>query len=90
MRMTPVVDHKMLRIWVWYLMTLSLYQQTGAEGAKAPWEILGQAKAMKDWLVSVRRELHQSPETMFEEHNTSVIVRRYLDSMKVSYRLCYL
>ncbi|KAL5738843.1 hypothetical protein ACOSP7_031604 [Xanthoceras sorbifolium] len=39
----------------------------------------------KDWLVSVRRQIHENPELRFEEHNTSALIRRELDKLGISY-----
>ncbi|KAL4187066.1 hypothetical protein AMTRI_Chr09g17040 [Amborella trichopoda] len=47
--------------------------------------ILEAAKREKEWLVSVRREIHEQPELSFEEHNTSALVRRELHGIGVSY-----
>ena len=44
----------------------------------------------KDWLVSTRRQLHQWPELMYEEHNTIAFIRRVLDDLDISYKYAYL
>ncbi|KAL6006628.1 IAA-amino acid hydrolase ILR1-like 5 [Asimina triloba] len=48
-------------------------------------ELLTSAKRERDWLVSIRREIHEHPELKFEEFNTSAVIRRELDRIGVSY-----
>lgn len=48
-------------------------------------QILGSAQQDKDWLVSIRRQIHENPELRFEEHNTSALIRRELDRLGISY-----
>ena len=38
------------------------------------------------WLVETRRALHQIPELMYEEVETSKFIRGALDEMKIQYR----
>lgn len=52
-------------------------------------EILRHASYEKDWLVSVRRRLHEYPELRFQEHNTSALIRRELDYLGVPYKFPY-
>ncbi|GLJ55290.1 hypothetical protein SUGI_1186470 [Cryptomeria japonica] len=40
---------------------------------------------MFEWLKSVRRRLHRHPELMFNEFNTSKVIREELDAMGVQY-----
>ncbi len=51
-------------------------------------EIRTEADAIQSWLVNIRRELHQWPELMFNEYNTSAFIRRQLDELGVPYRCC--
>lgn len=48
-----------------------------------PAELLKRAKepAFLDWMVGVRRRIHENPELGFEEFQTSELVRRELDAM---------
>ncbi|PIA34940.1 hypothetical protein AQUCO_03700297v1 [Aquilegia coerulea] len=48
-------------------------------------KLMNSAKAEKDWLVSIRRQIHEYPELKFQEHNTSALVRRELDKLGISY-----
>ena len=41
--------------------------------------------AMVDWLLGVRRTLHEHPELKWEEEQTSALIRRELDRMGVAY-----
>lgn len=47
---------------------------------------LEEAHALFPWLVETRRELHASPEILFDLANTSAIVRRHLDEAGISYK----
>ncbi|KAK1552320.1 hypothetical protein Q3G72_014528 [Acer saccharum] len=48
-------------------------------------QVLSSAQQDKDWLVSIRRQIHENPELKFEEHNTSALIRRELDKLGISY-----
>ncbi|XP_068649847.1 IAA-amino acid hydrolase ILR1-like 5 [Aristolochia californica] len=48
-------------------------------------DLLSFAHKETDWLVSVRRQIHENPELLFQEYNTSALIRRELDKMGVSY-----
>ncbi|XAR52117.1 hypothetical protein NMG60_11020024 [Bertholletia excelsa] len=59
--------------------TQSSYDQDYAKS------ILSSARKDKDWLVSIRRNIHENPELRFEERNTSALIRRELDRLGISY-----
>jgi IAA-amino acid hydrolase len=48
-------------------------------------DYLPQAKKLSTWLTAVRREFHEDPELMYQEHNTSARIRRYLTEMGVAF-----
>lgn len=48
-------------------------------------QILSSAKKDREWLVSVRRKIHENPELRFEEYNTSALIRGELDKLGISY-----
>ncbi|KAI3915438.1 hypothetical protein MKW92_016425 [Papaver armeniacum] len=48
-------------------------------------ELMKLAKKDKDWLTSIRREIHEYPELGFQEFKTSALIRRELDKLGVSY-----
>ncbi|XVE58243.1 hypothetical protein DITRI_Ditri04bG0154600 [Diplodiscus trichospermus] len=48
-------------------------------------QLLSSAQHDKDWLVSVRRQIHENPELRFQEHNTSALIRKQLDLLGVPY-----
>lgn len=44
------------------------------------------AQQDKDWLVSIRRQIHEYPELRFEEHNTSALIRGELDKLGIPFQ----
>ncbi|KAL0321635.1 UNVERIFIED_CONTAM: IAA-amino acid hydrolase ILR1-like 5 [Sesamum calycinum] len=48
-------------------------------------QILSSAHKEKDWLVSIRRKIHENPELRFQEFNTSALIRSQLDELGISY-----
>ena len=48
--------------------------------------LLEEATAIGDWIVGLRRQIHRHPELMYEEVETSRLVRETLDALGISYR----
>jgi IAA-amino acid hydrolase len=48
--------------------------------------LLDEATAISDWMVDLRRQLHRQPELMYEEVETSRLVRATLDELGIPYR----
>ncbi|MEC8446576.1 MAG: IAA-amino acid hydrolase [Candidatus Thermoplasmatota archaeon] len=49
-------------------------------------KIKEESKTISDWIVKIRRELHEHPELMYEEFRTSELIRRELDKLDIQYR----
>src|SRR5262249_12442115 len=48
--------------------------------------LLDDAKSIAGWIVELRRQLHRHPELMYEEVETSRLVRTTLDDLGIAYR----
>ena len=49
-------------------------------------KIKDESMSISDWVIGIRRELHEHPELMYEEFRTSELIRRELDKLEISYR----
>ena len=49
-------------------------------------KIKEESKSISDWIVKIRRELHEHPELMYEEFRTSELIQRELDKLDIQYR----
>ncbi len=49
-------------------------------------KIKDESKLISDWIIKIRRELHEHPELMYEEFRTSELIRRELDKLGIPYR----
>jgi amidohydrolase len=49
-------------------------------------QLADEAKSQADWVVGLRRRIHEHPELMYEEVETSKLVREKLDELGVRYR----
>ena len=47
-------------------------------------KIKDESMSISDWIISIRRELHEYPELMYEEFKTSELIRRELDKFEIS------
>ncbi|KAF9671025.1 hypothetical protein SADUNF_Sadunf12G0003800 [Salix dunnii] len=57
----------------------TFHQQTYRE------QLLSSAQQDKDWLITIRRQIHENPELRFEELNTCALNRNELDKLGISY-----
>ena len=48
--------------------------------------LLGDAKGIAEWIVGLRRQIHRRPELMYEEVETSRLVRETLDGLGIPFR----
>ena len=48
-------------------------------------DILTRASAIEPWMIEIRRRLHQTPELLYELHETSKIVAAELDQLGIQY-----
>ena len=48
--------------------------------------IKARAASIEPWIINIRRELHQIPELLYEEHDTSAALRKHLDALKIPYK----
>ena len=48
-------------------------------------QLLSSAQQDKDWLVSIRRQIHENPELRFQKHNTSALIGKQLDQLGIPY-----
>ncbi|DBB12670.1 hypothetical protein WJX82_005677 [Trebouxia sp. C0006] len=49
-------------------------------------DYLQESSNEQDWMVGIRRELHQWPELMYEEQKTSLFLRKALDDLDIPYK----
>lgn len=79
--------------WVCLIFILCLFgpvpiSSESSPSSKIPADFLRFAKRREvvDWLVGVRRKIHENPELGFEEVETSKLVRAELDKMGIPYK----
>ena len=49
-------------------------------------KIKDESKSISDWIIKIRREIHEHPELMYEEFKTSELIRRELDKLNITYK----
>jgi len=49
-------------------------------------KIKDESKSISEWIINIRRELHEHPELMYEEFKTSELIRRELDKLEITYK----
>src|SRR5579864_1864808 len=49
-------------------------------------DVLQEAKGIAEWIVALRRRIHRHPELMYEEVQTSQLVRDTLDQLRIPYK----
>ncbi|KAL7106780.1 hypothetical protein ACP275_06G014200 [Erythranthe tilingii] len=67
------------------VMTCTVAAYTNSNDQEYAKQILRSAQKEKDWLVSIRRNIHENPELRFHEFNTSALIRSQLDQLGISY-----
>ncbi|KAL5973007.1 IAA-amino acid hydrolase ILR1-like 4 [Asimina triloba] len=75
-------------IFLIFQLILSLSQSNAIGLSKISSHYLSHAKRpeLVDWMVGIRRRIHENPELCFEEFETSKLIRRELDEMDVAYK----
>ncbi|KAJ4959246.1 hypothetical protein NE237_026357 [Protea cynaroides] len=68
--------------------TFSSSSLTAKELADIPVNFLNHAKRpeVADWMVGIRRKIHENPELKYEEVETSQLIRNELDKMGIPYK----
>ncbi|KAE8700936.1 IAA-amino acid hydrolase ILR1-like 4 [Hibiscus syriacus] len=68
--------------------TLALEAPSGSKLELLSQELLESAKQPEffEWMIGIRRKIHEHPELGFEEYKTSELIRNELDSLGVSYK----
>lgn len=79
--------------WISLISILYLFGPTPIScesffSSKIPTNFLGFAKKQEvvDWIVAVRRKIHENPELGYEEFETSKLIRAELDKMGIPYK----
>lgn len=77
--------------WVSILLIISLLKpqiSTGVSDSEFPKQFLDFAKKdeISNWMVGIRRKIHENPELGYQEFETSKLIRQELDKLGVSYK----
>ncbi|HVJ80073.1 MAG TPA: amidohydrolase, partial [Planctomycetia bacterium] len=49
-------------------------------------QLVAEAKKIREWIVGLRRTIHRRPELGYQEVETSKVIRKTLDELKIPYR----
>jgi IAA-amino acid hydrolase len=80
-----LIFHFLLLILLLSLTFLSPIHSFNSHNPSYTQQLLSSAQEDKDWLISIRRQIHENPELKFEEHNTSALIRKELDRLAIPY-----
>lgn len=69
-----------------FVLSLMVMQRCAWSKGGVDGDILSAAKSIEDWIISIRRQLHQIPELNYDLPKTSAFVRKVLDDLGVTYR----
>ncbi|OWM87123.1 hypothetical protein CDL15_Pgr005014 [Punica granatum] len=62
------------------------FSSDGLPGTGKKFLDLAKRKELADWMVGIRRKIHENPELGYEEFETSKLIRAELDKMGIAYK----
>lgn len=68
------------------VLLLSILASAPAAASTTPPDFLAEAASLHDWLVGVRRHLHQIPEILYDLPKTSGAVQDYLTELGIPFK----
>ncbi|KAI3789765.1 hypothetical protein L2E82_02569 [Cichorium intybus] len=78
-----------LRKWIFVILIVSVFEpQISIGGSEFSKQFLKLAKEDEvfDWMVGIRRRIHENPELGYEEFETSKLIRDELDKLGIDYK----
>lgn len=76
--------------WVFLVLLLHLsgsaLRLNGLSDISARFHKYAKREELFDWMVSIRRKIHENPELGYEEYETSKLIRAELDNMGIKYK----